>query len=202
AGADDHPKRAFRNGARTPTPSENGRSAPPKVACSLHHVDSTEHVGFDILAPVGRILVGGGRVHDVGGTKMFERAPYQVAVGDRALDQLEPRKRRHQLAPTGREIVDDEDVVPKRVAMLGKVRTETSGSAGYQNPHWLAQSRAMGRWVCPPTTPRACQSSTASAAMRSSGVNEISPKSANVRAGSSRIDGASSGLSLRTSGSG
>ena len=81
---------------------------------------------------------------DVAGLETREDAFDERAVGDAALNQRQTRDRGEHLAPAGREIVDDQDLMPLRQIRLDKVRAETAGAAGDQQPHeWRLPLRCV-----------------------------------------------------------
>ena len=87
----------------------------------------------DVLLPVVRVLVRGRGVDDDVRRDRPRRPRDDVLVGDRALDYEQLRVRGQVVAPAGRVVVDDDDVVAPLEQAVGKVRPDEARAAGDQN---------------------------------------------------------------------
>ena len=93
---------------------EIDKAADPSAPRRIQYIDCTDNVGGRVLAPVPRILVSGSTVDDVGRCEAREGLVDGFVVGNRSGLNREAGQIGQSLAPTGREIVDYQDLVAPR----------------------------------------------------------------------------------------
>ncbi len=106
----------------------------------LDDVRGPEHVRARVLFPVVRVLVRGRCVDDDVRRAGGERLRDDVLVRDRALDHKQLRVLGQVVAPPGRVVVDDDDVVTALEQDIGDVRPDEARAAGDQNSHTVTSS--------------------------------------------------------------
>ena len=101
----------------------------------VHDVRRAGHVGARVLAPVVRILVRGRRMDHLVGTEVVEDSIDQRGVRNRPFHDGELRMRSQVVAPTGRVVVDHQDVVAGGQETIGEMRADEARAAGDEHLH-------------------------------------------------------------------
>jgi hypothetical protein len=98
----------------------------------LDGVDGTSNIGSHIFSPIVRIIVRGSTVYNVCRREPGKGGVDQSPVGNRPVENFEPRQRSQRLAAAGGEIVDYEYFVGLQKIFFDKIETEAARAAGDQ----------------------------------------------------------------------